>query len=262
MAFSDWRCTDGYPRADAASVEQWAWEFLRRNPQYQQDWTDYVHRCQAVVPGFARGTELTKDDFRSLLEHESLQVYDPPRLDGETEEEWIRRVGKGISSSLGGVMADKWGLSSFYNPTSEYSPLLSFADRPAARWLPKHVLERGAFHLEASDQVMVFDLELPLDGQLEQAKTFLLAMQKRLQKDEKIGQFSAARQRPDLYPAYLRVLDADAENVEAADIAKELLPHLANTYPEYSASKTVRNYLKAAKMIRDGGYRALIVKHK
>lgn len=262
MAFSDWRCADGYPRADVASIEQWAWEFLRRNPQYQQDWADYAHRCRAVVPGFAQGAELTKDEFRSLLEHESLQVYDPPRLDDETEEGWIRRVGKGVSMSLGGVMADKWGLSSFYDPAREYSPLLSFADRPAAQWLPKHVLERGAYHLEASDQVMVFDLELPLDVQLEQARIFLFAMQKRFQKEGKIELLSAGRQRPDLYPAYLRVLDAEAGNVEVVDIAKELLPHLENSYPDYSASKTVRNYLKAAKAIRDGGYRALIIKHK
>lgn len=262
MAISDWRSAGDYPCADTASAEQWAWEFLRRNPQYQQDWAGYVQRCRAVVPGFAQGEELTQADFRSLLEHDSLQVYDPPRLDGETEGEWIRRVGKGVSSSLGGTMADKWGISSFYDPASGYSPLLSFADRPAAQWLPKHVLERGGYHLNPCSQVLVFDLELPLDGQLEQAKKLLLAMQQSLEKEERIKPLSAARQRADLYSAYLRVLDAEADGVDVADIAKQLLPHLENAYPDYAASKTVRNYLKAAKAIRDGGYRALIVKSK
>jgi len=38
MHLPDWRQPQNYSYTESLSVEQWAWEFLRRNRGYQQDW--------------------------------------------------------------------------------------------------------------------------------------------------------------------------------------------------------------------------------
>ena len=34
----DWRNEDDYERTKTLSAEGWAWEFLRRNPEYRKDY--------------------------------------------------------------------------------------------------------------------------------------------------------------------------------------------------------------------------------
>lgn len=36
----DWRDGSAYPRGDDLTLRQWAWEFLRRDPDYRLDWTE------------------------------------------------------------------------------------------------------------------------------------------------------------------------------------------------------------------------------
>lgn len=38
--FKDWKNEDEYKYMDNHTPELWAWEFLRRNPEYQKDWND------------------------------------------------------------------------------------------------------------------------------------------------------------------------------------------------------------------------------
>lgn len=38
MYLPDWRQPQNYSYIESLSVEQWAWEVLRRNRGYQQDW--------------------------------------------------------------------------------------------------------------------------------------------------------------------------------------------------------------------------------
>lgn len=38
----DWRDLTQYPDPETTSMKQWAWEFLRRNPEYQKDYVESV----------------------------------------------------------------------------------------------------------------------------------------------------------------------------------------------------------------------------
>jgi transcriptional regulator len=49
----DWRDKNLYPNANSTSSLQWAWEFLRRNPEYQRLWTQLKPRSKpAKILGF------------------------------------------------------------------------------------------------------------------------------------------------------------------------------------------------------------------
>jgi hypothetical protein len=49
----DWRNASAYPDLKNAGGQQWAWEFLRRNPEYQRLWTQLKPRSKpAKILGF------------------------------------------------------------------------------------------------------------------------------------------------------------------------------------------------------------------
>lgn len=45
-AVTDWRDPEAYAYTDSLHVHEWAWEFLRRNTEYQSSWRDYDQRCK------------------------------------------------------------------------------------------------------------------------------------------------------------------------------------------------------------------------
>lgn len=55
----DWKKQDQYPDPDKMTSEDWAWEFLRRNTKYQQDW-ETARENPDLAPGFASHWGLTK----------------------------------------------------------------------------------------------------------------------------------------------------------------------------------------------------------
>ena len=106
---ADWRNLAEYPNSDKASLHQWAWEFLRRNPEYQADWRAVMARTVEILPTFKPGDAISEQD-RITLEDERYDVYEPPKLPGESDNQWIDRVGTGHRGPLWVMLAGKWGL--------------------------------------------------------------------------------------------------------------------------------------------------------
>jgi|GEM_PF-3998609 len=72
---ADWFDENQYPRE--TTPRRWAFEFLLRNPRYQEDYNELV------AP------------WRGILEHrrpEDAFLYDPPRLPEESRDEWAKRA--------------------------------------------------------------------------------------------------------------------------------------------------------------------------
>ena len=42
MSLRNWRDSSDYEFTRALDGGQWAWEFLRRNPDYQQEWSEFM----------------------------------------------------------------------------------------------------------------------------------------------------------------------------------------------------------------------------
>jgi hypothetical protein len=75
----DWKDISKYPDPKEASGGVWAWEFLRRNPQYQQLWEQYA----ALPPGpvYAGHSAYTFRDICERFEREfGVKIPAPPAM--------------------------------------------------------------------------------------------------------------------------------------------------------------------------------------
>lgn len=75
----DWKNPANYEHLKERSLEQWAWEFLRRNPKYIQTWEDLKQRCKEKgqkinFPGYSWGL---KNYLDPNCEHENISFIPP-----------------------------------------------------------------------------------------------------------------------------------------------------------------------------------------
>jgi hypothetical protein len=130
----NWRDLTEYEYMDDHTPELWAWEFLRRNPEYNRDWESAL---SAYIKGFSENNYQIKNEIKSVLFH--------------------------------GVK-EKWGLffDEIFNPAFNYPckdpnfPLFYtygyFYDKNSLEQIP---------NLKDSQVLAVFDLSKPLQQQLE-----------------------------------------------------------------------------------------------
>ena len=240
---ANWRQRNDYPDpTNKTSMEVWAWEFLRRNPEFRND-------CRHI---------------------QSLIDACPDEPAGEFAD-WFNSPYGAAVQELGGAIRDlspKYGLvrmppidnmvlstqtwSEIYRP---FLPLLS----PELE-IPHFIL----WHAPKDDNEIAirFNLTIPLSTQFAAARKLLDERQRELQKS--IGLTPAQRRnkvkQARLYQTYLRVLDAKVAKIPTTEIAIVLFPNKKNVHPDYAAVRSVKDALKAAIALRDGGFRALAIR--
>jgi hypothetical protein len=215
----DWKDESKYPPKKAGG-RVWAWEFLRRNPQYQQLWEERA----ALPPG-----AVSAHAFWEICEH------------------FEREFGVTNAAPPEMTIAD---------PEFKWRP--TFIEQKPRYWvLPVNVSDDDEFeipkiHLEDPTEVVVkFDLRAQINPQLIYVADLLKGEFKRLT-DAKVLR-GEPRARFDNYPDYLRVLDPKLSGVNHQTIGAEILKVKA---PEYQKSNAVYAF-RRAKRLRDGGYRFL-----
>ncbi len=223
----DWKDPTAYPNPKDTTTEQWAWEFLRRNPEYQ---SDYVLWKEAHEGSYQPEGEATHQMFEELNRriglHKKYGLYaamtDPAR------------------SELDGVahLSAKYTNSLFYMPpVNGVNPL-------------EHITMVPTSH---KDFTIKFDLERPIKPQIERAQTLLEKWQKTFKEQGKIN-VNNQRNSVEMYPSFLRVLDAEASEIGIPEMASIIYPEEDNSKTAYAVSKKIRNNLKAAKKLRDSDY--------
>lgn len=258
----DWKDASEYPKWRTVSLARLAWEFLRRNPGYQESWEEYLKLSKEIIP------EYDPDRWRQyrfvLLDHPNYVRYDPPRLDGESEGEWTRRTGGLGRYNLHRWYAHKWGLrGDHYLP----DPFCVYADGShESMFIESRQVEIVTAHWRYFDrelypsrdqwQALGFDCSIPIEPQLIAAREHLLLQQKILIARKAVKTFTKKIPRKELV-VYLRMLDADAVRASAAGIAKEIYPSQDNSAPEYLITHRVSAALKVAKKWRDEWYKLL-----
>ena len=225
----NWRNASEYDFGSDYPARGWAWEFLRRNPEYREDW----EKVKALLGELGREyPSLTSDGWGELTRNANLHRS---IIDG----------------------AKYWGLDIvFPNPEQPYH-------QSTQNWTQagRRVLSLGPAWGEWDNveyEALAFDLSLPIEGQISAAKAHLEDLQRERAANGAIELMAQGRKRTDVYSNYLRALDAEGAGVAIKNIAAELLPHVDNSTPEQPASKTISNWLNAAKKLRDGGYRTLL----
>jgi len=263
-SIANWKDADAneYPKWRTASLARLAWEFLRRNPGYQKNWGEYLQLCKEIIP------EYDPDRWRQyrfvLLDHPNYVRYDPPRLDGESEGEWTRRIGGLGRYNLHRWYAHKWGLRGDHylpDPFCAYvdgSHESMFIKNCRAEIVTEHwrYFDRELYPTCDQWRALGFDYSVPIEPQLIAAREYLLSQQKFLLARKKVEAFPNKTPRKELVD-YLRMLDAEAAGIDAAGIAKEIYHSDDNSAPEYGATHRVNAALNVAKKWRDEWYELL-----
>lgn len=175
-------------------LQSWAWEFLRRNPEYQSDYAHYM----SLPWCYPEGGKTPKIAARSIG-YDSEMIYlhgSLPALPGETAGEYEQRTGE-WPIPLEEYLLEKWQIMTLNDPAGEararYGPddrailpqPVSFAD-PYLDCGPRaknfHGLEWMEGRLMAPDwppelddyvRVFAFDLRRNIDDQVDEIRDWL-----------------------------------------------------------------------------------------
>jgi len=255
----------------STSKSDYAWEFLRRNPWYQADYQRLVEMCDKEgVTNFYQQS-LGLNIFTGICKPRDLKDIPPPSME--------------FHAALYRVLA-KWGIGYYLlNPAfdiHESGPYegvrrLGIDVYPAVRALTVPSSAKGTMseYIPIDGGVMpgdteafwLFDFSLPLEKQLQEAKSFFEGEQVRLYGKKK----TASKTEPPKYNLYLRLLDADACNEDDSDIMSVLfpgedgfsytdksgIPYKNVTTHRNPGRDKLRNHRNAAYCLRNTGYRSL-----
>ncbi len=188
---------DAYACCATLTRDQWAWEFLRRNPGYRADYHRFIGIWHALEADY--GAPPHRDFARWKRDP---RAYGP--LPGEAELEAPSGELCTVEDErvlLECWMGAKWGFYKFPLDPARSAPgpdALSWRPPPP----PSHIDE--AFRLDVS-----FDLSLPLPPQLEAARFRLVSHAAELRRNGVAAPMTVANQRA-RWTQMLRVLDAGA----------------------------------------------------
>lgn len=153
-------------------IAQWAWEFLRRNPEYQADYREFISVWQALEAQY--GAPPHRDFQRWQRDPRATRpAFSPEQITGAvcTTDDEDRQL---IECWMGA----KWGFYQFPRnpdvPAWELEAPINWRPAPGFRF------DREAN--QASDIQLTFDLALPLPAQLDAAKQWLVTRQAALRR--------------------------------------------------------------------------------
>lgn len=201
MIPKNWRKPEEYDFCETLTSAQWAWEFLRRNPEYGRQWRAFHATWRELEAAYGKPPHRDfcawKNDPRAWVPAETCP-------DGECRIDGDKVL---IECALGA----RWGFYKFPPDPQDDDPVgegrLVWRPRETA---PLKQLEPGEGAPDDPARVaLVFDLSLPLRDQLDRAR---LQLQKALALRRRQGQVAPQRVSSlrGRWRRLLQVLDAEA----------------------------------------------------
>ncbi len=200
MINRDWKEIKAYAFCGELTSAQWAWEFLRRNPGYQQEWQQFWQTWQDLEAAYGKPPDRDfcawKNDPRAWLPASEC-------LDGECRIDEDKVL---IECALGA----RWGFHKFPPNPEDDDPV----GEGRLNWRPRSeeelpVLSGEAPDLSQEQMALVFDLSLPLRPQLDQARHQLQLETSRRRRENRLAP-KRVRLLKDHWVMLLRMLDARA----------------------------------------------------
>lgn len=229
MKLVDWQEIGNYPGLSGDwwnCSRRWAWEFMRRNSEYEIDrerwpvaWGDGLYPADEAY-----------QVRRELADKWGITCRAKHWPESDDPQGW-----QGFNWGLNGLM----GFSG-----ADATP--DSKRRSGAEW-------EEYLQVRRSEVWIRFDLEQNLDRQLNAAEKYLKEVREYLN----LKPPSHRLRKPEKLQQYLRVWDAIKGNTARAYIAEKLYPETPNIYPEFSGNDQVRKDLSAANKLIDFGFLAL-----
>lgn len=268
----DWRDESAYPsKADDLSLSGWAWEFLRRNPEYQKDYEHF-----ASLPDYrANGAKTVKWHCTQTMwwEDPELRYCKQPIIeDDDTIAHYFHRTGDNTPFyySLEDHLIEKWGLTSMeiYDPSYDGGDACLYFTPELPRELhfynPETHTELSQLHPVKPDGMfeitLRFDFRYSVEKQLDEAKKILMSYKEGLKENclfpdlkNEIVSTSKSIQIKKL-PIYLRVYDGRQGGAAFPDIGKVIF---RGTDENVDKQRAFNAFKKAQELVQ-GGYRELM----
>ena len=216
----DWRVTPANSaKSRDVSLNQWAWEFLRRNTEYQKVWGGYAELLTKIaaddpalklvvaylITPSAEGRkaiEQLKAEgslIEQFLSKDELTHYEPHRESGESSSQWLRRVKEGTQKRLRDVLGERWGLKRIANPNWEFDPMLiewnGLGVREPTQYSDLWVGDGSYPATKVPWMVFAFDMRLPLPLLKQLAIGAVTVGQDRAAKNRRVRVFDAGSPR-------------------------------------------------------------------
>lgn len=268
----DWRDASAYPlKTDDLSLSQWAWEFLRRNPDYQKDYEHF-----SGLPSYRTNGSKTCKWYAC-----QANWWDDPELryckqsllpDEDTIADYFHRTKDStpFDYSLEDHLIEKWGFTSseIYDPAYDggYAGLYCVPELPRELHIYDSETQPGLNHSQSVKPDNIFEVTLRFDcryaieKQLEEAKEILLQNREGLIKHSlfpdlknEIVKDSKGIQIGKL-PFYLRAYDGWLGGATLIDIGEAIFVGTDKDAIKQMASRACEN----GRRLVYGGYRKLV----
>lgn len=202
--------TDDYRYCASLSRDQWAWEFLRRNPCYQSDYRQFIVLWQALEANY--GTPPNRDFQRWKRDP---RAYGPlPGDRTETAENAADAcIGEDEQVLLECWLGAKWGFNKF--PLDPQRALPPTPDELS--WRPVPAKSANAIEREYRLDI-AFDLSLPVPPQLDAARFRLAGRVAELRRSGRVAPRTIASER-DHWMQLLQALDCAGDPFDTTGIA-------------------------------------------
>jgi hypothetical protein len=223
----NWRDLEDYSFTDDLPPWRWAWEFLRRNPEYQADFQDAIRRFNAREGEYAAEAEIL----------DAIGDFIP--TDG-----WVKSV-----PSM--QVHEKWLLWFYLNPeldVPDNSPFVEFGNL--------YLWEEGRRPLQDYEVLVRFDLRFPIKPQWAFARE-RLGRRKRTKSTRGDFRQRVPRNQPKKWQLYLRLLDARAANASYVEIAAVLFG--IDDRSQKDPVRKVDGPLRQARRMSRAGYREILL---
>lgn len=239
----DWRNADEYRFWGQLNAGQWAWEFLRRNPEYQSDWGWFSGAWNRLESRYGKPPQR---DFQAWQrDPDAYRVVDDDAADCRVDEDKVL---------IECWMGSKWGFYKF--PLDPATDMPTIGEQLSWRPLPEEASVVDALHRVDSGEdddfrmTLAFELDLPLRPQLEAAQSFLQRRQAYLRKRGGMQMKTVTTLSP-RWVLMLRLLDGHR--------AGESLASMQTVLGQCAADYNLADLLDQAVELVDGGYRSLPV---
>lgn len=252
----DWRNAEDYAFTKELSPNGWAWEFLRRNPAYREDYAALSSFLLELEQRFGSITDPLVN--KALMDEPGAYCFDPPRQPNESVGEWSRRcIGQNCRRyRIDVYQGRQWGLNGpMIDPFADDHVEPSFITNP--KWPRRVFLDEcqdyfsDEGHEPAYPKILFgFSFDLPIESQIKRLRSIMGEISSELEKDGLLSR-SANWHHPDKWRNYLRVLDGFESGATATEIGDILFPGEDDLKPRQNKVKYQR---KKAEELRDDDY--------